>query len=75
MNAALKPRDPKRIPEILDALKTIWEKSPDQRLGQLLLNYVFHDADYRDKTSIEMFDQEDNITLENLKEARKRKGF
>jgi mRNA-degrading endonuclease HigB of HigAB toxin-antitoxin module len=66
MNANLKPRPLERIPLILDALKTIWEKYPDQRLGQLLLNYVFHDADYRDKTNIEMYAQEDNITLENL---------
>lgn len=31
-------RDPKRIPIILKDLQTIWEKYPDLRLGQLLLN-------------------------------------
>lgn len=33
-------RDPNRIDEILDELKSIWVKHPDLRLGQLLLNTV-----------------------------------
>ena len=33
-------RDPKRIPEILDRIKTQWEKFPDMRLGQLILNAI-----------------------------------
>jgi hypothetical protein len=67
MNANLTPRDPARIDQILDALKTIWKTVPDQRLGQLLLNYAFREADHRDQTSIEMYGQEDTETLEALK--------
>lgn len=32
------PRPKERIPEVLDGLKKVWEKYPDQRLGQLLVN-------------------------------------
>ena len=31
-------RDPKRIDKILKDIKEIWEKHPDTRLGQLILN-------------------------------------
>ena len=31
-------RDPKRIDEILETIRSIWEKSPDLRLLQLLTN-------------------------------------
>lgn len=31
-------RDPARIPRILEALRVEWEKQPDMRLGQLLVN-------------------------------------
>ena len=31
-------RDPNRIPEMVDVLQKLWEKYPDQRLGQLLIN-------------------------------------
>lgn len=31
-------RDPARIPRVLDALRETWEKHPDLRLGQLLMN-------------------------------------
>lgn len=31
-------RDPARIPRILEALRVEWEKAPDLRLGQLLIN-------------------------------------
>lgn len=33
-------RDPNRIPAVLDALREQWQKHPDQRLGQLILNAV-----------------------------------
>lgn len=29
-------RDPKRIPEILEAIREVWEAHPDLRLGQLI---------------------------------------
>ena len=31
-------RDPNRIPHVLEEIREIWEKYPDLRLGQLLLN-------------------------------------
>ncbi len=31
-------RDPKRIDEMLSVLRSIWELSPDLRLGQLIVN-------------------------------------
>jgi hypothetical protein len=33
-------RDPKRIDEILNRLKTIWKTCPDVRLGQLIGNCI-----------------------------------
>jgi hypothetical protein len=34
----MKPRDPNRIPIILDYVREIWNKYPDARLFQLLMN-------------------------------------
>lgn len=34
------PRDPARIPEVLRLLEQVWQRQPDLRLGQLLLNHV-----------------------------------
>lgn len=31
-------RDPKRIGQMLELVQGIWEKNPDLRLGQLILN-------------------------------------
>ena len=31
-------RDPRRIPKVLNGLCDIWERYPDIRLGQLLMN-------------------------------------
>lgn len=31
-------RDPKRIPEVLAHIQAAWEREPDQRFGQLILN-------------------------------------
>ena len=33
-------RDPARIPTILNKIKDFWEKYPDWRLGQLIVNAV-----------------------------------
>jgi hypothetical protein len=70
MNKQFKHRPRKRIPEILDELKNLWMLVPDQRLGQLLLNYIFHNADHRDETSIEIYGQEDDLTLDILKKLK-----
>ena len=66
MAKQFKPRPKERIPEILDALKELWELAPDLRLGQLLLNFAFRWGDHKEKTNYLMYEQEDNITLENL---------
>jgi hypothetical protein len=33
-------RDPARIDQILDLLRDVWTRSPDLRLGQLIVNTV-----------------------------------
>ena len=33
-------RDPNRIPDVLEAIRLAWEKYPDLRLGQLIVNAV-----------------------------------
>lgn len=38
------PRDPTRIPEVLRLIEQVWEKHPDLRLGQLLLNHLHPDS-------------------------------
>jgi len=38
-------RDPKRIDRVLDRVRELWNIYPDQRLGQLLQNYVFGRGD------------------------------
>jgi hypothetical protein len=79
MNANLVPRDPERIPAILDALRTIWINYPDMRLGQLLLNFVFlENSKGKDPTDIAVYNQEDDLTLNRLqkiiRERRKTLG-
>ena len=34
------PRDPARIPEILGLIEQLWNKHPDMRLGQLVVNLL-----------------------------------
>ena len=56
-------RDPKRIDEILKELEILWKKYPDQRLGQILENYVLFNGRRGDNTSVKLFYQEDSDTL------------
>lgn len=37
-------RDPKRIDIILNRIKQIWNKYPDLRLGQLIVNVISDDS-------------------------------
>ena len=53
-------RDPKRIPEVLDELRKVWEKSPDLRLGQLIDNIVT-------RTPCPLFYIEDEDLVERIK--------
>ncbi|KKL72493.1 hypothetical protein LCGC14_2084390 [marine sediment metagenome] len=38
-------RDPARIPGILEEIRKIWEKDPDMRLGQLIVNATNKEGD------------------------------
>ena len=64
-------RDPKRIKKMLKELETLWNQYPDQRLGQILENYVFFAGDRGDKTSVQLFYQEDDDTLKILEKNNK----
>jgi hypothetical protein len=75
MAKQFKPRPTARIREILTLLEELWLKQPDQRLGQFLLNTVYRNADHRDETSIKMYAQEDDLTLDFLKKLKSVKGF
>jgi len=55
-------RDINRIDRIIELLRELWKKYPDQRLGQLLENYIFFNGERGDVTSVRLFYQEDNIT-------------
>ena len=72
MGKNFKPRDPARIPKLLDVLKELWELEPDTRFGQLLLNFAFRGGDHREKTNYLMYEQEDDITLAALKKTLKK---
>ena len=54
-------RDIKRIDKILNQLRQLWMRFPDQRLGQLLDNYIFG---Y--KLDSHLFYVEDDIVEERL---------
>ena len=60
-------RDPERIDEVIDNLRALWKSHPNQRLGQLLENYVFYNGKRGDSTSCSLFYQEDDATLTNIK--------
>lgn len=55
-------RDPKRIPIVLEAIRKHWEKVPDWRLGQLIVN----------ASSCDPFYMEDDILIKNLEKLFKK---
>lgn len=55
------------IEKVMMDLKTLWLRFPDQRLGQILENYVFYQGQRGDKTSVKLFHQEDKETSKILK--------
>ena len=59
-------REKERIKRILNKLEQVWTKFPDQRLGQILENYIFFRGERGDQTSVRMFYQEDDDTEEIL---------
>lgn len=62
------PRDPDRIPEILAALEARWQRVPDQRLGQVLVNVVRRELKpEQSEEGMTIFRIEDDRWLELLK--------
>ena len=62
-------RDPERIKKICRLLAKAWEKSPDERFGQFLSNWVFgHHVDIwfqEDDMTKDMLEQFLQATVEN----------
>ena len=52
---------------MLALLEQLWNKYPDQRLGQILENFVFFQGKRGDLTSVKLFHQEDDVTEKILK--------
>ena len=65
----MKMRNPERILAILDALQEVWEKHPDWRFGQLLINVA-----NRPEPCPRLFNLEDDLLLELLQEMSKSHG-
>jgi uncharacterized protein YihD (DUF1040 family) len=55
-------RDPERIPVVLDELRKAWEKNPDLRLCQLIVNLA-----KPPHPTPEIFYLEDDVLLSRLK--------
>ena len=64
-------RDPERIPRILGLVEELWRHYPDQRLGQLLENYVFQHHAIRGSGCI--FHIEDSETEARLRHVLEKK--
>jgi hypothetical protein len=56
-------RDLNRIDRIVDKLREVWKRSPDQRLGQLVMNAVAYSEE---KRVYDIFDIEDDETEHGL---------
>lgn len=56
------PRNPDRIPRILEKLGKLWQKYPDMRLGQLLQNA-------RGAEGTELFYLEDDVLEKRIDEG------
>lgn len=65
-------RDQKRIDRILELIRKKWNEYPDQRLGQLLINYVFGDSPISGKYTHYIWSQEDDITEKRLEDGWER---
>lgn len=59
-------RDPERIDRICEKLKKFWKKVPDQRLGQVIENYIIPSGDMRGADTCWIFYYEDDGVEENL---------
>jgi uncharacterized protein YihD (DUF1040 family) len=54
-------RDPRRIDDVLAALKQVWAQQPDLRLGQLIVNAI-----NPRQPCPEIFYAEDDVLLQGL---------
>ena len=52
-------RNPKRIPQHLERIRAQWEKVPDWRLGQLIVNAMFG-------SKTDLSNIEDNLLIEKI---------
>ena len=59
-------RDPDRISEILGVLRDIWERNPDLRLGQIVVNAI-----RPGEPCPQIFSAEDEALLAGLHEFRR----
>jgi hypothetical protein len=56
-------RDPRRIEQILDVIREIWEREPDLRLGQIVVNAI-----RPGEPCPQIFGAEDDELLKGLRE-------
>ena len=61
MNTDLVPRDTKRIQPFCNRLAKVWEKLPDLRFGQLMVNLI---RDYEAEHGSDIFFLEEDETAE-----------
>jgi len=66
----MRPKD--RIHRILEKIEELWLECDQQRLGQLMENYIFIKGERGDRTSCGMFFQEDNDTEELIDKLLKK---
>ena len=59
-------RDPARIPEMIEVLQTLWEKHPDLRLGQLIVNAASMIEGHNPIPPTPLFQIEDDSILDGL---------
>jgi hypothetical protein len=68
---ALVPRDPNRIRPTLASIEKFWQRHPDWRLGQLLVNLAsLTDSDGR----VDVFNMEDDTLLDRINDLSHRLG-
>lgn len=65
------PRDPQRIPVLLDLIRAEWERDPDLRFGQLLMTAV-HVARGRPPKVRDVFYIEDDRLIEEFRKSAQR---
>lgn len=63
-------RDPKRIPKVLERIREVWERNPDLRLTQLIVNAAKM-AEYEDASQSRIFNLEDDKLLSGIDKLEK----